>query len=98
MLFGMNWMNLSINMYPMLQPLKLYKSRNEIFTDLDLEETVMQALMDIFEDYGEFEYDEEQKHCYTPKLWKQAITHRLEKEYRGIQFVIWTYSLPSTYH
>lgn len=81
----------------MLTPLKLYQSRNEIFTDLDLEENEMQALIDLFQDYWEFEYDEETKHCYTPKPWKKAITHRIEKEYRGIQFVIWTYSLPSTY-
>lgn len=79
-------------MYHMLVPLKFYHSRNDIFTDLDIEETVMQALIDIFEDYGEFEYDEETKHCYTPKPGKGAITHRLEKEYRGITFVIWTYT------
>ncbi len=79
-------------MYHMPVPLKLYSSRNEIFTDLDLEETVMQALMDIFEDYGKFEYDEETRHCYTPKPSPTAIIHRLEKEYRGITFVIWTYT------
>ena len=73
-------------------PLKLYSSRNEIFTDLDLEETVMQALMDIFEDYGKFEYDEETKHCYTLKSSFIPTIHGLEKEYRGITFVIWTYT------
>jgi len=79
-------------MYHMLQPLKSYKTRNDIFTDLDLEENEMQALTDIFEDYGEFDYDKKEHHCYTPKPGKQAITHRLEKEYRGITFTIWTYS------
>lgn len=79
-------------MYLMLMPLKSYQSKNEIFTDLDLEETVMQALIDIFEEYGKFKYDKETRHCYTPKPSPTAITHRLEKEYRGITFVIWTYT------
>lgn len=52
----------------------------------------MDALIDIFEDYGEFEYDYETKHCFTPKPGKTAPTHRLEKVYRGINFVIWTYT------
>lgn len=73
----------------MLVPLKLYSSRNEIFTDLDLEETVMQALTDIFEDYGEFEYDEETKHCFFPKYDTWYRWNRLEKEYQNINFVLW---------
>ena len=76
----------------MLNPLKLYKNRNDIFTDLSLEKNEMDALIDIFEDYGEFEYDSETRHCYTKKPGPTATTHRLEKIYRGINFVIWTYT------
>lgn len=75
-----------------MKPLKFYKSRNDIFTDLNLSENEMNALYDIFERYWIFEYDEDTHHCYTPKPWKQAITHRLEETYRGINFVIWTYT------
>lgn len=76
----------------MLKQLKSYNNSQEIFTDLDLEENEMQALIDIFERYWKFEYDQEEKNCYTPKPWKNFSTHRLEETYRGINFVIWTYS------
>lgn len=72
--------------------MKFYHNKNDIFTDLSIEKNEMDALIDIFEDYGEFEYDYETKHCFTPKPGKTAPTHRLEKVYRGINFVIWTYT------
>lgn len=51
----------------MLPPLKSYKTKESIFTDLDLEENEMQALYDIFEDHGEFQYDIDTKHIFTKK-------------------------------
>lgn len=62
----------------MLHPLKLYKTRNEIFTDLDLSKDEMDALINLFEDHGEIQYDQEEKHVYTVKPSKNAITHRDE--------------------
>ena len=73
----------------MLQPLKSYSNRNEIFTDLDLEETEMQALIDIFEDYGKFEYEKETRHCFFPKYDSSYRWNRVEKEYQNINFVLW---------
>ena len=73
----------------MLKPLKSYNSRNEIFTDLDLEETLMQALIDIFEDYGKFQYEEETKHCFFPKYDSSNRWNRIEKKYQNINFVLW---------
>lgn len=77
----------------MLHPLKLYQTRNEIFQDLDLKEDVMQGLTDIFEDYGKFEYDEEAKHVFIHPKPKNSITHRIEETHRGINFIIWTYTM-----
>lgn len=75
----------------MLQPLKLYRSRNEIFTDLDLTDNEMNALTDLFEDHGEIQYNQEEKHVYTKKPWKSAQTFRDEERLYWINFVIWTY-------
>lgn len=75
----------------MLQPLKLYRSRNEIFIDLDLTDNEMNALTDLFEDHGEIQYNQEEKHVYTKKPSKSAQTFRDEERLYWINFVIWTY-------
>lgn len=74
-----------------MMKLKSYNSLNEIFVDLDLEENEMEALRDIFEKYGKFQYDEETHHIFTPKK-PNSQQNRLEEEYRWIKFVIWTYT------
>lgn len=73
----------------MLKPLKSYKNRNDIFVDLDLIENEMQALLDIFEDYWEFQYDEPELHCYMPKYGAHIRWNRIEKQYRNNNFIIW---------
>ena len=75
-----------------MNQLKSYNTRNEIFLDLSLDKNEMDALIDIFEDYGKFEYDPETKHVFTPKPGVWVITNRLEETVRGINFVIWTYT------
>lgn len=75
----------------MLQPLKLYKSSNDIFTDLDLTDNEAKALIDIFQDYWEIQYNQEEKHVYTKKPWVGAQTLRNEEQLYWINFVIWTY-------
>jgi len=77
----------------MLKPLKSYKTRNEIFTDLDLTQDEMNALITLFEDHGEIQYDQDEKHVYTVKPSKDAITHRDEVHLYWLKFIVWTYSL-----
>lgn len=90
----------------MLNPLKSYKNRNDIFTDLDLSENEMQAVYDIFEQYGPFDYDHITRHCFLAKpilLDSEADkgyrihTKRLEETYRGIDFVVWVSEKRKTY-
>lgn len=76
----------------MLQPLKSYKSNNEIFTDLDLNQDEMNALITLFEDYWDIQYNQEEKHVYTVKPWKNAITHRDEVHLYWLNFILWTYT------
>lgn len=77
----------------MLQPLKLYKTKNEIFVDLDLWKDEMDALINLFEDYWEIQYNQEEKHVYTVKPSKDAITNRDEVHLYWLNFIVWTYTL-----
>lgn len=76
----------------MLQPLKLYKTKNDIFVDLDLWKDEMDALINFFEDYWEIQYNQEEKHVYTVKPSKNAITHRDEVHLYWLNFIVWTYT------
>ena len=48
----------------MLSKLIRYRSRNDIMVDLDKDTNEAEALMDIFDEIGEFDYDPITRHCF----------------------------------
>jgi len=62
-------------------------------TDLDRDENEAQALMDILDEMGEFDYDPMTGHCFQVRnVPKVGNWEREDRTIRNIKFVIWTSS------
>lgn len=77
----------------MLSKLVRYKNRNDIMVDLDKDTNEAEALMDIFDELWEFDYDPITRHCFQVRnIPKVGSWDREERTIRNIKFVIWTSS------
>lgn len=76
----------------MLSKLIRYENRNQILTDLDRDENEAQALMDILDEMGPFDYDHITRHCFQVRIPQKGSWNREDRTIRNLTFVLWTSS------